>query len=209
MSAPGTIEGIILEASRATKLPISVLLSRSRVHAVARPRQAMMIVLRERTSLSTPQIAARLGLGDHTTVIHGIRKAKQIAAIDKDFAALIDRLRAAEPLGPLALADLAQEMPEEVAAAIAYSLRRQKRRNGPQKTKTESIEAQRKAIVRRPVKVRVASLPDRELIHLNESHDFVIDADGRCQSEHDMRHDLLVGSMKLAAAINAARQVAT
>jgi len=208
MSAPGTIEGIILEASRVTKLPISVLLSKSRVYAVARPRQAMMLVLQERTNLSTPQIAARLGLGDHSTVIHGVRKAKQIATTNPDFAALIDRLRDAEPLGPLALADLAQEMPEEVAAAIAYSLRRKTRRKGPQKPKSESIEAQRKAMIRRPVKVRVASLPDKELIHLNESHDFLIDADGHCQSEHDMRHNLLVGSMKLAAAINAARQVA-
>lgn len=208
MSAPGTIEGIILEASRATKLPVSVLLSRSRVHAVTRPRQAMMLVLQERTSLSTPQIAARLGLGDHSTVIHGIRKAREIAALNPDFAGLIERLRVAEPLGPLALADLAQEMPEEVAEAIAYSLRRRTRRRGPDKPKSESIEAQRKAIIRRPVKVRVASLPDKELIHINESHDFLIDADGRDQSEHDMRHDLLVGSMKLAAAINAARRVA-
>lgn len=208
MSAPGTIEGIILEASRATKLSIALLLSRSRVHAVCRPRQAIMVVLRERTTLSLSQIAKWLCIGDHTTIVHGIRKAKQVAAADPDFAALIDRLRAAEPIGAGSLAELAQETPEHVAQAVHISRKRKLRsRNEGASTKRAPVPVP-KPIVRRLARVWVKSLPDKELIHLNESHDFLIDSEGRCQSEHDMRHNLTVGSMKLAAAINAARQVA-
>ncbi len=62
------------------------LLSRSRTHRVALPRQVAMYILREEANISLPQIGQLLGGRDHTTVIYGYDKIANLLEMD-------DRLR--------------------------------------------------------------------------------------------------------------------
>lgn len=51
--------------------------SRSRVSNIKNARQIAMYILQEDLSMSTPKIALEVGLKDHSTVIHGVRKIKE------------------------------------------------------------------------------------------------------------------------------------
>ncbi len=53
------------------------LVKRSRKKEVVRPRQVAMFLLREETKLSFPEIGAKLGGRDHSTVIHAYEKIKK------------------------------------------------------------------------------------------------------------------------------------
>ncbi len=53
------------------------LTKRSRKKEVVRPRQVAMFLLREETKLSFPEIGAKLGGRDHSTVIHAYEKIKK------------------------------------------------------------------------------------------------------------------------------------
>lgn len=50
--------------------------SRARKHA--RPRQAVMYLVKRLTGLSLPQIGKKFGNRDHTTVMHGVRKIDEL-----------------------------------------------------------------------------------------------------------------------------------
>ena len=47
---------------------------KSRVSNIKNARQVAMYILNKDLSLSTPKIAAEVGVKDHTTVMHGIKK---------------------------------------------------------------------------------------------------------------------------------------
>lgn len=64
---------ILREVSDKYQIPIPLLIGPSRQRRVAWPRQEVMHRGYKETRLSTPQIGARLGGRDHTTVIYGIR----------------------------------------------------------------------------------------------------------------------------------------
>lgn len=58
-------------------IPISDILKRSRKKEIVRPRQIAMFLLREETKSSFPEIGAKLGGRDHSTVIHAYEKIKK------------------------------------------------------------------------------------------------------------------------------------
>lgn len=83
-----------------TALDPEEILSKRRVKPLVRARHALMLVLRERTSWSTPQIAHFLNIKDHSTVVHGISVALERCETDPLFAAIVSELRAVEPGNP-------------------------------------------------------------------------------------------------------------
>ena len=50
---------------------------------VARPRQIAMYLCRRHTDLSFKQIATLLGLSDHSTVMHGVKKIEELCKNEK------------------------------------------------------------------------------------------------------------------------------
>lgn len=69
-------------------LPQEVL-SRRRTADVLEPRQAAMLLAARLTDQPAARIAARLDR-DHTTVLHGLARARERAARDDAFAARLD-----------------------------------------------------------------------------------------------------------------------
>lgn len=67
--------------------------SQRRDRKVMRPRQAAYALLKQFTWLSFPEIGARLGGRDHTTILHGVRQATLLYANDPTFAAKMDECR--------------------------------------------------------------------------------------------------------------------
>lgn len=59
------------------------LISRSRAHRVALPRQVAMYLLREENDISLPKIGDMLGGRDHTTVMYGCDKITDLMETDK------------------------------------------------------------------------------------------------------------------------------
>lgn len=74
-----------------TKVSREQFLSPSRSRAIVRARWIAMSGLRE-YGLSMPNIARRLGLKDHTTVMHGLRQADRVFLIEPRFAQAHDRV---------------------------------------------------------------------------------------------------------------------
>lgn len=73
------------------------LLSERRTRALVVPRQIAMYLCKRITHRSLPDIGRRFGGRDHTTVLHGIRKAEALLASDPAMRSRIEIL--AEALG--------------------------------------------------------------------------------------------------------------
>lgn len=65
---------------------VSDLTSATRSRSIARPRQLAMAMAKELTNHSLPEIGRRFGGRDHTTVMHAVKKVKQLCAEDNLFA---------------------------------------------------------------------------------------------------------------------------
>ena len=74
---PTTPKRIVEKVAKYYNLSITELKSKSRVAHIKNARQIAMYLLSEDLHLSTPKIALEVGVKDHSTVIHGIRKIKQ------------------------------------------------------------------------------------------------------------------------------------
>ena len=57
-------------------LSVDEMCSKSRVSHIKNARQVAMYLLSEELSMSTPKIALEVGVKDHTTVMHGVRRIK-------------------------------------------------------------------------------------------------------------------------------------
>lgn len=77
--------------SEATGVPLKKLLGNSRQRDIARARFAFMAAVRERGK-SLPQIGLFLGY-DHTSILHGVRRAAELERDCPDFAAVMQTLR--------------------------------------------------------------------------------------------------------------------
>ncbi len=66
------------------KIKMSDLLSKRRSRSVARPRQVAMALSKELTNHSLPEIGAVFGGRDHTTILHGCRKIKELRETNAD-----------------------------------------------------------------------------------------------------------------------------
>lgn len=75
-------------------LPKAVMMSRSRVYQIARPRMIAMMLTRELTGLSLPRIGKLYGGKHHTTVISAIKRVPQIIAKSAKVAADMIAIRA-------------------------------------------------------------------------------------------------------------------
>jgi chromosomal replication initiator protein len=73
-----TIENIQKTVADYYKIPVSDLLSNSRLRTLSRPRQMAMMLTKELTSLSLPEIGEAYGGRDHTTVLHACRKIREL-----------------------------------------------------------------------------------------------------------------------------------
>ena len=93
--------GVLREACRLAKLSPEQIRGTSRLGPISQARQAIMLALRERTQWSAPRIARWLCRKDHTTVLYGINTARARARGNPGYAALIEALRNAEPVGIL------------------------------------------------------------------------------------------------------------
>lgn len=66
------------------KIKVADLMSRRRSRSVARPRQVAMALAKELTNHSLPEIGDSFGGRDHTTVLHGCRKIKELRETNSD-----------------------------------------------------------------------------------------------------------------------------
>jgi len=77
-----TPKKIINVVAKASNITPEDLCSRSRVANIATARQIAMYLMAEELKLSTPATAREVGLKDHTTAMHGIKKIKAKLATD-------------------------------------------------------------------------------------------------------------------------------
>ncbi len=68
------------------KIKVADLMSRRRSRSVARPRQVAMALAKELTNHSLPEIGDSFGGRDHTTVLHGCRKIKELRESNSDIS---------------------------------------------------------------------------------------------------------------------------
>ncbi|TPW16114.1 MAG: chromosomal replication initiator protein [Halothiobacillaceae bacterium] len=91
-----TIENIQKTVADYYKIRVADLLSKRRTRSVARPRQLAMALAKELTNHSLPEIGDAFGGRDHTTVLHGCNKIKELKISDnrihEDFTNLLRTL---------------------------------------------------------------------------------------------------------------------
>jgi len=84
-----SIDNIQRTVAEYYKIKVSDLLSKRRTRTVTRPRQMAMVLSKELTSHSLPEIGEAFGGRDHTTVLHACRKVHELreedAGIRKDY----------------------------------------------------------------------------------------------------------------------------
>lgn len=88
-----TLENIQKTVADYYKIRVADILSKRRSRNVARPRQIAMAIAKELTNHSLPEIGDAFGGRDHTTVLHAVRKVKELREtdhhIDEDFNSLV------------------------------------------------------------------------------------------------------------------------
>jgi len=88
-----TLENIQKTVADYYKIRVADILSKRRSRNIARPRQLAMAIAKELTNHSLPEIGDAFGGRDHTTVLHAVRKIKELREsdhrMDEDFNSLI------------------------------------------------------------------------------------------------------------------------
>lgn len=79
-----TIDNIIKTVAEYYKIKVADVLSKRRTRSIARPRQMAMALAKELTNNSYPEIGNSFSGRDHTTVMHAVKKIKQLRAEDHD-----------------------------------------------------------------------------------------------------------------------------
>ena len=78
-----TIENIQKTVAEYFKIRVADLLSKRRSRSIARPRQVAMVLARELTNHSLPEIGDAFGGRDHTTVMHACDRVKDLREIER------------------------------------------------------------------------------------------------------------------------------
>lgn len=73
---------IVDQVAKYYKLSVKEMCGKSRVSHIKNARQVSMYLLSKELSLSTPKIALEVGVKDHTTVMHGIKKIENDLKLD-------------------------------------------------------------------------------------------------------------------------------
>lgn len=79
-----TIDNIQRTVAEYYNIKVADLVSKRRSRSIARPRQVAMALAKELTSHSLPEIGDAFGGRDHTTVLHGCRKIKELIESDHE-----------------------------------------------------------------------------------------------------------------------------
>lgn len=91
-----TVENIQKTVAEYYKIRVSDLLSKRRSRSIARPRQLAMVLAKELTNHSLPEIGDAFGGRDHTTVLHACRKIAELrecdVRVDEDYSNMIRTL---------------------------------------------------------------------------------------------------------------------
>lgn len=74
---PTSAKQIVEKVAKYYNLSVKELTGKSRVAHIKTARQVAMFILSNELKLSTNKIAAEVGVKDHTTVMHGVKKIKQ------------------------------------------------------------------------------------------------------------------------------------
>lgn len=85
-----TVQLVQKVVARHYNMTVQQLLERTRRHAIARPRQVAMFLACEMTPASLPDIGARFGGFDHTTVMYARDRVKALVEQDANFRAEVD-----------------------------------------------------------------------------------------------------------------------
>ncbi len=81
-----SLDNIKRKVAEYYKIKVADLMSKRRNRSVARPRQVAMALSKELTRHSLPEIGDAFGGRDHTTVLHGCRKIKELRDINSDIS---------------------------------------------------------------------------------------------------------------------------
>lgn len=81
-----TIENIQKTVAEYYSIKVSDLVAKRRSRSVTRPRQMAMVLAKELTQHSLPEIGRAFGGRDHTTVLHACRKIQALQGEDADYS---------------------------------------------------------------------------------------------------------------------------
>lgn len=90
-----TLDRVLWAAYEATGISPRRIKDKTRAGPVVRVRHAVVFVVREKSTLSLPQIGSALGRRDHSSVCNSIKQARVFMERDPAFAELVDTLKAA------------------------------------------------------------------------------------------------------------------
>lgn len=100
-----TMQGVAHIVAKEFGIPLAEILGPSHRRIFARPRQVAYLICRDDGQRSYPEIARAFGNRDHTTVMHGVQRAREFLSIDAETA---ERTRAARQR----IAELNQQIKE-------------------------------------------------------------------------------------------------
>jgi len=84
---------IIEKVAKASDLTVIEMCGKSRVAHIKTARQIAMYLLSEELGLSTPKIALEVGVKDHTTVMHGVKKIRNDLKFDFQLREKVEEIR--------------------------------------------------------------------------------------------------------------------
>lgn len=94
------LQPLIVRAAEHYGLSPKAVLANRRQTSIVRARWAVAWAAQHATEYSYPRIGRALGGRDHTTVMHGVRRAEEIRARDSAFRALTDELASMADINP-------------------------------------------------------------------------------------------------------------
>jgi chromosomal replication initiator protein len=103
-TTPATAPEIQQQVAAAFGISRDELISPSRAATPLRARQIAILLTRELTDLSLPQIGRLFGNRDHSTILNALRRAEASVAADPDLSARVDAMRSTIHSEPAALA---------------------------------------------------------------------------------------------------------
>ena len=84
---------VVEKVAKSSGLSVEEMCGKSRVANIKTARQIAMFLLAEELGMSTPRIALEVGVKDHTTVMHGIKKIRNDLKFDFQLRERIENLR--------------------------------------------------------------------------------------------------------------------
>ena len=90
---PTSAKQIVEKVAKYYQLSVKEMCSKSRVSNIKNARQVAMFILSKELGLSTNKIAAEVGVKDHTTVMHGVKKIENDLKLNFNLRDQIEEIR--------------------------------------------------------------------------------------------------------------------